>query len=98
MVITGTLEKAHRSGESSSDQVIARFIADEMFGEFEFFEEDTRTAFASAAEDSTLLCFPRTDVDLEHLFDEYAHIFVKIYHTLISVNAGRQRLTHKLIS
>jgi len=97
VAITSSLDAVSR-GESAGGQAIARFIAGEIFGEFEFFENDIRTAFAAAAEETTLLVFPREGEDLDHLFDEYAHIFAKIYHKLISVNAGRQRLTHRLIS
>ncbi|MBN1532857.1 MAG: diguanylate cyclase [Spirochaetes bacterium] len=97
VAITSSMEKAAREADAA-DGAIARFIAGEMFGEFEFFEEDNRTAYATAAEETSLLAFPREDVDMEQFFDEYAHIFAKIYHKLISVNAGRQRLTHRLIS
>ncbi|TAL32369.1 MAG: diguanylate cyclase [Spirochaetes bacterium] len=98
VAITSSFDTTSRENDRGTGQAIARFIAGEIFGEFEFFEEDTRTAFALAAEESTLLAFPRDGEDLDHLFDEYAHIFAKVYHRLISVNAGRQRLTHKLIS
>lgn len=97
VAITSSMDAASRGG-SAGEQAIARFIAGEIFGEFEFFENDIRTAFAAAAEESSLLVFPWEGEDLERLFDEYAHIFAKIYHRLISVNAGRQRLTHRLIS
>ncbi|HNR86775.1 MAG TPA: diguanylate cyclase [Spirochaetota bacterium] len=98
VAINSTLDTDRLGQAPSGDQAIARFIGGEIFGEFEFFEGDTRTAFASAAEDTTILVFPREGVNLDHLFDEYAHIFVKIYHTLITVNSSRQRLTHRLIS
>ncbi len=98
VAIVSRLDSSSRDGDQGGGREIARFIAGEIFGEFEFFEGDTRTAFAVAGEDSTLLTFPGEGVDLEHLFDEYAHIFAKVYHRLISVNAGRQRLTHRLIS
>jgi diguanylate cyclase len=98
VAIVSSLASSGRDGGQSGGQAIARFIAGEIFGEFEFFEEDTRTAFAVAAEDTTLITFPGEGEDLDHLFDEYAHIFAKVYHKLISVNAGRQRLTHRLIS
>jgi diguanylate cyclase (GGDEF)-like protein len=99
VAITSSMEPASRTSDQVVwGQAIARFIDGEMFGEFEFFEDDNRTAFAMAAEDTRLLVFPREGEDLDHLFDEYAHIFAKIYHKLISVNAGRQRLTHRLIS
>ncbi len=98
VAINSNIEKDYKGTVSSGSQAIARFIKGEIFGEFEFFEEDTRTAFAMAAEDTTLLTFPREGVDLEQFLDEYAHIFAKVYHKLISVNAGRQRMTHRLIS
>ncbi len=98
VAITSAVDSRSRKVELRDGQAIARFIAGEVFGEFEFFEEDTRTAYALAAEDSSLLVFPRDGVDLERFFDEYAHIFAKVYHRLIFINAGRQRLTHRLIS
>ncbi len=98
VAITSIMESSSRGKSQEMGQAIARFISGEMFGEFEFFENDNRTAFALAAEETVLLTFPREGEDLDHLFDEYAHIFAKIYHRLISVNAGRQRLTHRLIS
>ena len=96
VAITSSMDSG--TADKSGGQVIARFIDGEIFGEFEFFEEDIRTAFAKATDKSLLLMFPREGTDLEQLFDEYAHIFAKVYHRLISVNAGRQRLTHRLIS
>ncbi len=96
--ITNSPDSVYQKGSGMGEQAIARFIAGEMFGEFEFFEEDNRTAFAVTEEDSRLLTFPGEGEDLEQFFDEYAHIFAKIYHKLISVNAMRQRQTHRLIS
>ncbi|HPB81158.1 MAG TPA: diguanylate cyclase [Spirochaetota bacterium] len=98
VAIASTMDMGPRGKIQSAGQAIARFISGEMFGEFEFFEEDNRTAYAFAAEDTSLLIFPDEGEDLDQIFDEYAHIFAKIYHKLISVNAGRQRLTHRLIS
>lgn len=98
VVIASNIDKSYKDGNASPSQAIARFIGGEIFGEFEFFEEDARSAFAMAAEDTTLLTFPGEGVDLEQFLDEYAHIFAKVYHKLISVNAGRQRMTHRLIS
>lgn len=98
VAISSALETDYKGDYSSTGRDIARFIDGEMFGEFEFFEQDVHTAYATASEATTLLVFPRDDVDPEHVFDEYAHIFAKIYHRLISVTAGRQRLTHRLIS
>ncbi len=98
VAIASTMDTGQRGMAQTDGQTIARFIAGETFGEFEFFEEDNRTAYAYAAEDSSLVVFPRDGADLSQIFDEYAHIFAKIYHKLISVNAGRQRMTHRLIS
>lgn len=98
VVISSALETDYKGDYSTTGRDIARFIEGEMFGEFEFFEQDVHTAFATASEDTAIISFPRDDVDPEHVFDEYAHIFAKIYHRLISVTAGRQRLTHRLIS
>lgn len=98
VAISSSLETEQKGEFSLGGRDIARFISNEMFGEFEFFEKDIHTAYATAAEDSAILVFPRDDVDVEQIFDEYAHIFAKIYHRLISVTASRQRFTHRLIS
>lgn len=82
----------------SEEDVLARFLEGELIGEFEFFEEETRSSNAIVVEDSSLLVFPRQDADLEQLMEEYAHIFAKAYHVLIAINAHRMRQTHKLIS
>jgi len=83
---------------NNNEGAIARFIEGEIFGEFEFFEEDPRTAYALATEETTLLTFPRTGINLDQLFEKYSRIFAQIYHSLISINSGRQRHAHKLIS
>ncbi|MCX7679627.1 MAG: diguanylate cyclase [Spirochaetes bacterium] len=98
VTISSSVETDHKGDYASAGRDIARFIEGEMFGEFEFFERDVHTAYALATEDTTLLVFPRDDIDVEQIFDEYAHIFAKIYHRLISVTASRQRFTHRLIS
>lgn len=98
VIITNNIAELDKKDGISGTIAIARFINNEMFGEFEFFEEATRTAFAVAAEDTTLIAFPGEVVELEQFLDEYAGIFAKVYHKLISVNAGRQRMTHRLIS
>lgn len=98
VAITAQKDSLLDSKDLDGDETIARFIPGEIFGEYEFFEDDTRTAYARAAEDTTLLIFPGEDVNIEQLFTEYAHIFAKIYHNLISLNAHRLRQAHKLIS
>lgn len=96
--ITNNISQLDNNEGFSDTMAIAHFIKGEMFGEFEFFEDDARTAFALAAEDTILITFPGEGIDQEQFLDEYSYIFARVYHKLISVNAGRQRMTHRLIS
>jgi len=98
VIITNNLTEVKKNEGFSDSMAIARFIKGEMFGEFEFFEDGTRTSFAIAAEDTTLITFPGEGVELVDFLDEYSYIFAKVYHKLIAVNSGRQRMTHRLIS
>lgn len=98
VIITNNLAEVKKNEGFSDSMAIARFIKGEIFGEFEFFEDGTRTAFAIAAEDTTLITFPGEGVELVDFLDEYSYIFAKVYHKLIAVNSGRQRMTHQLIS
>ncbi len=83
---------------TKDDEAIACFIPGEIFGEFDLFEEDPRTACAIANEDSSLLVFPKEGAKFVQIYKKYPHIFAKIYHCLITLNAGRIRHTNKLVS
>ena len=80
------------------DNTLAFFIEGEIFGEFDLFENDPRTATAIAHCDSSLLIFPGEGHELEVLYNKHPDIFVKMYHTLITLNAGRIRRTNKVIT
>ena len=77
---------------------MAYFLPGEIFGEFDLFEKDARTATAIANEDTHILTFPKQDIQFDIVYKDYPDIFVKIYHNLITINAGRIRQTNKLVS
>lgn len=84
--------------DENEENIMAYFLPGEIFGEFGLFEKDIRSATAIADEDSSLLIFPRQDLFFEDVYTGYPEIFVKICHSLITINAGRIRQTNKLIS
>ena len=90
----GIMSSAHTAAEAA----IAYFIPDEIFGEFDLFEGDTRTAQAVAAEDSRLLVFPKEGEDFQRIAKRHAGIFARIYSNLLTLNAGRIRRTNGLVS
>lgn len=87
-----------RQLHSEDDEAIACFISGEIFGEFDLFEDDPRTAYAVANEDSSLLVFPKPGEQFVQIYKNHPHVFAKIYHTLITINAGRTRRINKLVS
>lgn len=80
------------------DNILASFIEGEMFGEFDLFEKAPRTATAVASSATSLLVFPHEGHDIEYLYERHPDIFVKIYHSLITLNAGRIRQTNRVIT
>ncbi len=80
------------------DNTLAFFIEGEIFGEFDLFENDPRTATAITNTPSSLLIFPRGGYDFEYICNKHPDIFVKIYHSLITVNSGRIRQTNRIIT
>ncbi len=80
------------------NNTLASFIEGEMFGEFDLFEKDPRTATAIASTDSKLLVFPHDAHDIEYLYTRHPDIFVKIFHSLITLNSGRIRQTNRVIT
>jgi diguanylate cyclase (GGDEF)-like protein len=87
--------------DKSSDkdeQILAHFIPGEIFGEFDLFEDDRRTAYAVASKKTRLLRFPAGDDDVDIAFRKNPGIFAKICYSLITINAGRIRHTNKLVT
>ncbi len=77
---------------------LACFIKGEIFGEFDLFEEDRRTANAVANKDSELLLFPGPRHSFEKVYKTHPELFARIYYKLIGINAGRIRHTNQLLS
>jgi len=94
----GEIAISHQQEIKQEEDILARFVPGDVVGEFEFFEEESRLANGVAHDPCCLLVFPGADSELEQLLVEYAHIFAKVYHRLIAINASRLRQTHKLIS
>lgn len=97
IVNTGKVKIINNSAEKE-ENIIAYFLPGEIFGEFDLFENDSRSATAIADDDTGILVFPVRDLQFEEIYMDYPEIFVKIYHSLITINAGRIRQTNKLIS
>ena len=82
----------------NKENVLARFVAGEIFGEQDLFENDPRTAMALTETNVRVLVFPGREDNFSILQQKYPVIFSKIFHNLLSRNAGRIRNTNKLIS
>ncbi|MBA7623067.1 hypothetical protein ES703_30458 [subsurface metagenome] len=80
------------------EEVIAFFISGEIFGEFDLFENDPRTANAIANKDTRLLVFPKESEHFILIYKKHTNIFVKIFHNLVTLNANRIRGTNELVS
>ena len=84
--------------ELKDDKAIAYFIRGEIFGEFDLFEDDIRTAFAITANKTKLMVFPKKGMNFESVYKKHPNIFAKIYHKLITIDAGRIRNINKMVS
>jgi len=84
--------------ELEDDKTIAYFIRGDIFGEFDLFEDDIRTAYAIAGNRTKLLIFPKRGLNFEPVYKKHPHIFAKIYHKLINIDAGRIRNINKMVS
>ncbi len=84
--------------ELEDDKTIAYFIRGDIFGEFDLFEDDIRTAFAIASNKTKLLVFPKKGLNFESVYKKHPHIFARIYHKLINIDAGRIRNINKMVS
>ena len=84
--------------ELVDNKAIAYFIRGEIFGEFDLFENDIRTAFAIASKKTKLLVFPGRGLNFEPVYKKHPHIFARIYHKLINIDAGRIRNINKMVS
>ncbi len=85
-------------GSDKDEQILANFIPGEIFGEFDLFENDRRTAHAIAGKKTRLLVFPAGEEDIDIIFRKNPGIFAKICYSLITINAGRIRHTNKLVT
>jgi diguanylate cyclase (GGDEF)-like protein len=85
----------HR-GESDVD--IARFISGESFGELELLDEAPRSTRAIAEKPTTLLQFPREDLQFRDLLQRHAPLFAPVLNRLLVMIAERIRSTNRLIS
>lgn len=79
-------------------KALACFIKGEIFGEFDLFEEDRRTANAVANKDSELLMFPSPRHSFEKVYKTHPELFARVYYRLIGINSGRIRHTNQLLS
>lgn len=86
------------NAEDNKENVLACFLPGEIFGEFDLFEGDLRTATAITNEDTRILVFPKHDIQFDAIYKHYSDIFAMIYYNLITINAGRIRQTNRLVS
>jgi diguanylate cyclase len=77
---------------------LARYIANESFGELSLFTSKSRTATAIAEKDTTLLIFPMEGVLFKDVLEKHPEISARILHKFLSIVAGRIRNTNRLIS
>ncbi|MBN2039701.1 MAG: GGDEF domain-containing protein [Spirochaetes bacterium] len=69
--------------------VIAQIIANESFGEFDFFGRTYRSATALAEEDSILLKFPGGKYNADKIFQEHSYISAQMLYRLFGIISER---------
>lgn len=84
--------------ENDQTAILARFIADECFGELDLFSTTGAAVTVRAESDSKLLVFPGTGQTAGELFARQPGIGSKVIKNLISMVAQRIRSTNQLLS
>ena len=81
--------------ETAEPIVLAEFVKGNFFGELALIEEIPRSATATAVEATTLLAFPKPDLD--HLINRQPQLAVKILYNLSRLIAQRLIKTNENI-
>jgi diguanylate cyclase (GGDEF)-like protein len=77
---------------------VAQFIAGELFGELDLFEDAPRANGAAAESDTVLLAFPRPGLEFAALLKKHPALFARILTKLLSQISERLRETNRLVS
>jgi diguanylate cyclase len=81
----------------SQHDIVARFKAGESFGELEFFNASTRSAYAIAETDTTVLRCPGKGNTLEELLEGSPKLTAHLMHNFLNSVADRIRTANDLI-
>ncbi|MGQ9615276.1 MAG: diguanylate cyclase [Spirochaetota bacterium] len=85
-------------GMDQSGRVMARFISGECFGELDLINGGSRSEIAIAEDDTTLLIFPKKELEFNEVCRRRPEIFADIFHNILAMIAGRIRNANRLIS
>lgn len=87
-----------RQTANMEELVIARYVNGESFGELDLLVDTPRSATARASEDTLLLHFPETGVELNEVFNRHPEVSAVMLHKLLAMIAGRIRNANRQIS
>jgi diguanylate cyclase (GGDEF)-like protein len=93
-----TVFDPHAGGMDQSGRVMARFISGECFGELDLIDGGSGSEVAVAEDDTTLLLFPKKDLEFNEVCRRRPEIFADIFHNILAMIAGRIRNANRLIS
>jgi len=83
--------------DDGSEEEMAHFTSGDTIGDFDFARGAEYDAYAEAAQDSSLVVFPRAGLTMESLAREAPHSVCSILLNAIIMMTGRIKSTHKLI-
>lgn len=84
--------------ETGREQVIARYIAGDSFGELDMLIGSARNADARAVLACEMLRFPRRDKSIEDFFKIYPKVGARLFDSFLNIIAGRMRRADALIA
>lgn len=88
----------YRTGEDLSERELARYVAGDVLGDFDFAVGSAFDASARAYTDARLLAFPSGGLSMQDLAEERPDSSARIYLRSLSMISSRLRSTQRLIS
>ena len=88
----------YRSEEGGSERELARYVADDVIGDFDFATGSTMDATGRALSRAELVAFPREGMGMEDLANEKPDAAARILLRSLSMISSRLRSTQRLIS
>ena len=89
--------KITKTGPGNKEEIMARFIPGESFGELNFFCDNPNDVSAVSEKDSVILMFPNKKTSFSQILEEHPKISARMLHKFIAAIAGRIRNANNLL-